>query len=104
MHLGVMLAKSQAKEMQEGDVLFNLGDKGTSLFILLSGEVACIARDDTEVQVLEAGTFLSFVFWGDAAEIKLSIAGRCNLWRACSASTQQGAEPHNPGKRGHSFV
>ena len=56
MHLGVMLAKSQAKEMQEGDVLFNLGDKGTSLFILLSGEVACIARDGTEVQVLEAGT------------------------------------------------
>ena len=36
-------------------MLFIAGDVGTELFIVASGELACIAPDGNEVRVLEAG-------------------------------------------------
>ena len=59
MRLGVMLAKTREVNMRPGQELFRADDKGTSLFILLSGELACITRDNKEVKVLQAGMLAS---------------------------------------------
>ena len=53
--LETLLAKAKTVKMQPGEILFHAGDKGTSLFTLLLGELACITRDGKEVKVLQAG-------------------------------------------------
>ena len=98
--LAVMLAKTRAIKMRIDDVLFNVGDQGASLFILLSGEVACIRRDGTEVKVLGAGTKSLII----GVTMKPTFCGRCDLRRACRAQDQQGAECHNSGQNRRSGV
>ena len=45
--------------LQLGETLLNAGDSGTSLYIVVSGQLACYsAVDGLEVKVLEAGTRL----------------------------------------------
>ena len=59
MQLAAVLSKTQEVNMRPGDALFEFGDDGTSLFILLSGELSCITRDNKEVKVLQAGMLAS---------------------------------------------
>ena len=55
LELAQVLSKAHAVKMRAGSTLFSFGDKGTSLFILQSGELTCLARNGTEVKVLKAG-------------------------------------------------
>ena len=43
------------RELAAGEVLFQLGEKGTSMFVLYTGELSCIIKDGTEVKVLTQG-------------------------------------------------
>ena len=65
--LPALLHKMQRMELRLGDTLFNVGDSGSSMFILLEGELAGFTRDRVEVTVLKPGTIL-----GELAALRLN--------------------------------
>ena len=45
----------QRMELRLGDTLFTIGDVGSSMYIVVSGELAGFTRDGIEVKVLKPG-------------------------------------------------
>ena len=50
-----VVSKMVPIKLRPGEVLFRVGDKGTDMFVLQSGELACMSRENKEVKVLKAG-------------------------------------------------
>ena len=50
-----LISKMVRREMTPGEVLFRLGDAGTDMFVLQSGELGCATEEDVEVKVLQPG-------------------------------------------------
>ena len=53
--LYALVCKMTPRNLAAGEVLFQLGEKGTSMFVLYTGELSCIIKDGTEVKVLVQG-------------------------------------------------
>ena len=53
--LYALVCKMVPRDLAAGEVLFQLGEKGTSMFVLYTGELSCIIKDGTEVKVLVQG-------------------------------------------------
>ena len=53
--LYALVCKMVPRNLAAGEVLFHLGEKGTSMFVLYTGELSCIIKDGSEVKVLAQG-------------------------------------------------
>ena len=65
--LAELLSKAALVELKPGDVLFHAGDEGDSLFVLVSGELACTTPEDEESATLEFGAV-----FGELAALRLA--------------------------------
>ena len=75
------MPKLQRMMLQLGDTLFNAGDAGTSLYILVSGRLVTLsAVDGLEVKVLEAGEII-----GELAALRLNKTRTLTLRAKSSA-------------------
>ena len=102
LQLSKLLPKMQRMELRLGDTLFSLGDTGSSMYILLSGELTGFARDRIEVKVFKPGTAHFSTLIGSRSWQVMAVHGRhihrYNFGRTCSAQAEQRANTYNQSK------
>ena len=76
--LEALVAKMVPHQMTTGEVLFRIGDKGSDMFVLESGELACVARNNEDLNVLKAGAcFGELAALGLHTERTLTVRAKC---------------------------
>ena len=76
--LAHLIAKMVPLELNEGDPVFCKGDKGQDMFVLHSGELACMTNETIEVKVLRAGDcFGELAALGLSTERTITIQAKC---------------------------
>ena len=75
-----LVSKMVALKIHDGDVVCRAGDFGTDMFVVYSGELACLTRENVEVKVLKAGDC-----FGELAAMALTTERALTIQAKCAA-------------------